>query len=132
MQNLMKTNEYKVSGNKQSKSMDEGANELITEVGSEKQVNITDEQASLPPGLLPSGASLKGAHTDTHQHRSVCMITRHLDSGHPLQGRTHILVALRPTVCFIASDLIGPPSPPSFQVLGWNSAPMHARQALYH
>lgn len=58
MQNLMgKKKEYKVNGKEQKQSMYEGINELTSEAVLEKLVNITDEQATLPSGLLSSNMS---------------------------------------------------------------------------
>lgn len=52
-----KKKEYKVNGKEQKQSMYEGINELTSEAVLEKLVNITDEQATLPSGLLSSNMS---------------------------------------------------------------------------
>lgn len=48
---------YKVNGKEQKQSMYEGINELTSEAVLEKLVNIRDEQATLPLGLLSSNMS---------------------------------------------------------------------------
>lgn len=48
---------YKVNGKEQKQSMYEGINELTSEAVLEKLVNITEEQAVRPSGLLSSNTS---------------------------------------------------------------------------
>lgn len=57
MQNLMGKKKYKVNGKEQKQSMYEGINELTSEAVLEKLVNITEEQAVRPSGLLSSNTS---------------------------------------------------------------------------
>lgn len=46
-----------MNGKEQKQSMYEGVNELTGEAVLEKHVNVTDEQATLPLGLLSSNMS---------------------------------------------------------------------------
>lgn len=73
MQNLMKTNEYKVDA-KEQKQVDGWRSGLTTEVVLEMHGNVTDKQAGLL-GLLPSRSPKQGESTQTHMN--ICEVSLH-------------------------------------------------------
>lgn len=87
MQNLMKTNEYKASGDKQKQVSEWRVTRFQKSRSTQQTGKPVSRRASCP--VEPRQ---KGAHTDTHKHG----ISLH-DHKAPLQGRTHILVGLGPS-----------------------------------